>query len=398
MEPKAEHDMESGPYSSEEEGIEDSPWDSRDHAALPSQVLLDRIKALEQENNDLKRTEPSNSAPLPHYTWRTLHAIGEDIYLEPPQWKEGEDGPSLQANLPLQNVAHYLEQHPEITFIFYKDYKQQPPKDPAQIISKDGVFRPAEPFRESLSLISEHIISAVEIVAQRLPEFYDLFPEIDLQKEIRAPYLFAYYSIPFFKKIQSYLSPLQNDLLSQLTDSILASHGKEYMEANRLSDKGVVTRRLMKYLVRPGDVLVKKDPVTPRAYMATTWATEDTEDKSGFDPISDEFKEAQNQKMRTKRGLSSVLPEKKKYSWNVEAWSWSFDGVFTRTTAVIHIFLYVSGDDIQVHINDLNYYPIKYGSSELQTLLETRGRMFWKCRNRHFVSYQEENHGVLNSV
>lgn len=111
----------------------------------------------------------------------------------------------------MQSVEHYLEQHPEIAFLFYKDYDSRQPTDLAQILSKDGVFKPAEPSSESLSLTSEHIISAVEILADQLPGSFDLFPDIDFDREIKAPYLFVYYSIPLLHLVQPHLSPLQNN-------------------------------------------------------------------------------------------------------------------------------------------------------------------------------------------
>ena len=383
-------------FSYDEHGFEPSSRESSPHKSNEAHDLLNRIKNLEHENRRLRDGEPSAAPPpVPHYTWRTLHAIRHDIFLEPPQWLEGELGPTLYANLPLQNVEHYLEQHPEIAFLFYKDYHAQPPTDLAQILSKDGVFKPAEPFSESLLLISEHIVSAVEILAERLPEFFDLFPDIDFEKEIRAPYLFAYYSIPLLASVQLHLSPLQNDLIMKLTDSILANYGDEYIEAKRLTSRGVITKKLMKYLIQPGDVLVKNDALIPRAYIATTWAAEQ-DDRP--DALSIEFRESRNHKKAKSKTSSSSSPEQRKYSWHIEVWSWEFDGCFRKVEQVVKLQLKVSGDSIEVDINNLNFFPIKYGSRELKTTLEERGKTFWKCRIKNFVSYTEDDGGVLSSV
>jgi hypothetical protein len=41
-------------------------------------------------------------------------------------------------------------------------------------------------------------------------------------------------------------------------------------------------------------------------------------------------------------------------------------------------------------ITDLPLYPIEYASSEVAEALRQRGRMFWKCRFRNYVSHAGE--------
>jgi hypothetical protein len=51
------------------------------------------------------------------------------------------------------------------------------------------------------------------------------------------------------------------------------------------------------------------------------------------------------------------------------------------------------------NITDLSFYPIKYAKVGLEDALRARGRIFWKCRLRNYISYREEaNTGIVQTV
>lgn len=362
--------------------------------------LYNRLEELERENRELKQEVPDIVPPLvPHYDWRTFHCIAgsneSQIFLEPPQWMEGEGRPVLRANMPLRNVEFYLEQHPEIAFIFYKDYYHRPPSDMSQILSKDGVYRSPEPYKQSLLLQSDHIISAVEKLEEHLPEFSDLFPDFDATKEIPAPYMFIYYCLPLLEECKHHLTPLEYNLLNQLIDSIIASHGKEYTDAKNLSAKGMVSKRLLKYLIRPGDILIYNKGSVPLAFMATSWAME----VHGAENIEDDETTARrSRKGGSKQGMSFQGPKRKTYSWDVSAWNWAFDGSFGEKKHELSIRHSVIDEDDVFKINSLDYFPLEYSKDGLRKVLERRGTTFWKCRFKNYVSYQEDDQGALSSV
>ena len=358
--------------------------------------LLSRLKSLEVENYELRNgtaEETSNHVPppVPHYTWRTFHCIKRDIYLEPPQWKEGEYGPILYASSPMKNISFYIEQHPEIAFVFYKDYDQVPPADNSKIMSKDGIYRIPKPFKQSLRLISEHIISAVEQLEDNIPNFDKFFPDFNPHREIPAPYMFIYHSMPLFDHVVPYLTPLERQLLEQLNESVLASHGEEYIAAKRCAAKGVVSRRLLKYLIQPGDVLVSIERSIPYAYIATTWAKEQNSHE-------DDIPDSDNEHTLKSKAEKSQAPRKRTYKFDVDVWCWSFDGSFGRESNKIHIQLRVGDEDGEVKIARLNYFPLRFDKDGLHELLKKRGRMFWKCRLKHLVSYKDDDDSVLGSV
>ena len=79
-------------------------------------------------------------------------------------------------------------------------------------------------------------------------------------------------------------------------------------------------------------------------------------------------------------------------------WSWAFDGSFQKIDESIDITLNVERDDEEVKLNSLDYFPLQYDVDGLRATLEKRGRMFWKCRAKKFVSYPEEDHGISSSA
>ena len=260
-------------------------------------------------------------------------------------------------------------------------------------MSKDGIFRIPEPFRQTLKLTSEHMVSAVEKLAEHIPYFANYFPDFDPYNEISAPYLFIYHCMPLFDHVLPHLTRLQHELLEQLNESVLASYGEEYLAAKRRAAKGMVSRRLVKYLGRPGDVLVRTQDSVPRAYVATNWAQEDkVREEDLLVPDSDE---GRHHKLNPEKLQG---PRKQTYRFEVAAWSWAFDGSFAKKRHKIKIQLEVGDEDEEVKITSLNYFPLHYDEGGLHELLKDRGRMFWKCRTKHFVSYSDEDNGLLNSV
>ena len=375
--------------------------DTPPHAPSPEQVesmedLLSRLKSLERENDELKNMAADQPPqfvppPVPHYTWRVLYYIDPDIFLESPQWKEGERGPVLHASKPLQNIRFYLEQHPEIAFVVYKDYDEVAPNDNSKIMSKDGVFRIPEPSKQALYLTSDHMIKAVEQLARHIPDFAKLFPNFNPEKEISAPYMFIYHSIPLFDHVLPHITPLEKELLDMLVESVIASHGKEYKAAKQCQNKGIVSRRLVKYLVRPGDVLVRTEDNVPRAYVAVSWAREGkVDDEEKTNP-----REGRSHKINAQKDQG---PRIREYRFDVVVWSWAFNGSFRKERETLQIQLKVGDEDDEVSITSLNYFPLRFDKGGLQGLLEKRGKMFWKCRTKHLVSYSDDDNSVLGSV
>lgn len=385
--------------------------------------LWRRLKFLEQENQRLKEeasaTGPrDSSSPEPEYVSRTFYKIHDDVYLEPPQWKKGPKGYILRADIPLGDQELYLDQHPEIAFVFYKEYNSQTEPELTELVSKDGVFRTPQPSKESLVLISEDVIIALEKLNENIPGLSSLFPDFDPTKKIVAPYMFIFCSLPLLERVECHLSSLESHLLNQLIDCILERQREEYDAAKRCNSQGTVSKQLMKYLVRPGDVLVSTEGSTVEAYIATTWARESpvvstvpsqitTRWASGLKHLASKMMYEDCDTDIDKTLVHAHQPDNPEpsqnlkhhtYTWTVNAWVWDFDGVFSKKDVDISIHLNAANENEEVKVNSLDYFPLRFDSGDLRSKLERRGRTFWQCRYRKFISYQEAIPGGLSSV
>ena len=389
--------------------------DDSDSLSEGSSVEADlrrRIEKLKREKERLKNKKNTRSKarstpeapipesplpPLPSYTCVTFYIIRgvRSVYLGEPHWESGDPDTVLRADRPLRNVDHYLDQHPEIAYIFSKVYNPNPPRDRTKVESKDGVFRKPKPYFEYLRLVSEHLIEAVSYIADHLPDFDDFFGDFNPTADIPAPYLEMYYAIPLLDDVLSDLSPIQAQLVNQLSSSILMSYGHEYRNAERLFKKGLVTSQLMKYLVKPGDVLVQKN--TTQGFVARSWA-ELTSARSEYGDAVNSSRSTYESNMR-QHPSDEDSTEKLSYEWKIKAWCWAFDGAFQVKPMTLSLKLEVTFEGDEVDIHELNVFPLVYSQgSTLRDKLETRGRMFWKCRHKHIVSWSIGAEADLSNV
>ncbi|CAN9080616.1 unnamed protein product [Alternaria alternata] len=363
---------------------------------------LDEIKALRMENERLRQAARLPSAPSqPVYSSKVFYRVGAVLYLDEPRWEPAEGSSvRLLANSPIRNLERYLDQHPEISFSICKEYAQDVVHDCSEIETIDGIYRPPTPTHEVLSLVGPDMQDAVEELVQLVPRFSDYFPHFDPDERIPAPYLFMYYSTPFIPGILPKLGARNRNLITQLQAVIAESYGHEYKSAKLQADKGMIARKHLKYLIRPGDVLVStaSDGNILQACIARGWTKaseiirEDTE--------SEEWDQMQDR--RIKEHDPPINPKSSRkmttYVWRVPVWYWSFDGNFGRHETSTDIIMSLASEEDSVEIRSLNSYPLQYARAETRSLLEKRGKTFWSLRNRRFVSYMRSEEDELYKI
>ncbi|ORX96973.1 hypothetical protein BCR34DRAFT_607469 [Clohesyomyces aquaticus] len=365
--------------------------------------ILDELEALREENERLKKGPEENTPTQPAvlaYTSQVFHQINTTLYLDQPRWDPKEDGSVvLLANNPIRKIEFYLEQHPEIAFAIYKEYNGFPPADRSKIETKDGVYRTPSPSHEFLSLIAPAMLEAVEELVEKIPAFGDYFPYFDADEQLAAPYLFMYYSEPFIAEVLPELELISQNLIKQLQTAINKSHGYEYESARNQAKHGLVARHLLKYLIRPGDVLISNSEKNPKAYIAIGWIEKPEE------PLDEDSKYEDYDNVRRKRipkyGPLSKLPGSKKrtaWFWSVPVWYWAYDGVFSKEEYPLGIVMDIGYEEETVPITSLNIYPLKYAPKETVELLERRGRNFWSMRYRRFVAYMRSEDDKLHNI
>lgn len=180
-----------------------------------------------------------------------------------------------------------------------------------------------------------------------------------------------------------------------LLDYINSAYGKEYETADLLLSKNRITLPYVKYLFKPGDVLVEGNDTNIRGFVSKSWPVSSrihavSESRGGLNSydIFDGYKEA----------TWSKSHYNKTHVWDIGAWSWTFNGTFKKVNTELHLNL-DADDHSEKNIADLNVRPLIYISESQAQHLKRRGETFWKCRSRKCVSYQEEvNRDFQNSV
>lgn len=367
--------------------------------------MMDELEILRMENERLKQSNgepsiPSQPAVLA-YTSKVFYRVGQTLYLDEPRWEPAEGSDVvLLANNPIRNIEYYLDQHPEIAFAIYKEYRPTPPSDRSKIETKDGVYRSPTPVHEFLSLIAPDMLDAVEELVQRIPNFGDYFPYFDPEGKILAPYLFMYYSAPFIPEVLHELDIPSQKLIKQLHAAIDKSYGYEYDSAKLQAEKGMVARKHLRYLIRPGDVLVRNavGGNLPQACIATGWI--ESPEVILEDSQFEESDYIQRKRIPRYGPLANSASSRKlnTYVWEVPMWYWLFDGSFTKFETRMEISMSLGYEEESVEIRDLNVYPLQYASQETRSLLEKRGKTFWSLRNRRFVSYMRSEDDELYNV
>lgn len=86
------------------------------------------------------------------------------------------------------------------------------------------------------------------------------------------------------------------------------------------------------------------------------------------------------------------------FTASVSTYTWAFDGNFSKTYKDIDIYDVPSLEE-PFDILDLRLYPVEFASEDEIEALRKRGRMFWKCRTRNYVSlHTESEDGMQNPV
>jgi hypothetical protein len=366
------------------------------------QDALGEIKALRMENERLRQDAckvPVSSQPA--YSYKVFYEIRTVLYLDEPCWQPAEGSSvKLLAKNPIRRLESYLDQHPEIAFAIYKNYDQDLPPDGSEIETVDGVYRSPIPTHEAVSFVSSDMRSAVKELVQQIPRFDYYFPHFNLDRDIPAPYLFMYYSTPFIAGVLPKLSTRSRNLIKQLQAVIAESYGHEYTSVKLQAEKGTIARKYLKYLVRPGDVLVSSaaEGNIPQACIARDWigAPETTLEE----PELEDWEHVGKQLVEGHSSLVNSISDRKMttYVWKVPVWNWSFDGNFGRQETSIDITMSLANEGDSVEIRSLKYYPLQYAAANMRSLLEKRGRTFWSLRNRRFVSYMRSEEDELYNV
>ncbi|TGO36450.1 hypothetical protein BHYA_0124g00110 [Botrytis hyacinthi] len=250
-----------------------------------------------------------------------LHRIKgkkEQIYFDPPEWVVGQSHTRiLKSRLPLSNLTDYLDKHTDISFIVFRDYEESHTVTTKEMVAaaaadnSTGITKSPVHEEEKILTVSENLTGAIKSILKSKPEFVDLLAWFEKDEtELPSPFVFIYHSRAVIQELIEDTSDLNAvRQLKLMMDYIYKNYGPEYDAADTMFDASYVPQPYIKYLFKPGDVLVKGTGSDVNGYMLVTWPLDSTS---------------------TTASLEGDGKNKPSSQYTMEVRSWSFDGAFNR--------------------------------------------------------------------
>ena len=318
--------------------------------------------------------------------------IVTEMYLDKPQLMEGDQGmASLQGQLPIFRLDSYLERHPKISVIVFQDTFDENPKTEAE----DGVLKVS--WSESILVTSRKLMRSLKILVGRLSSSLGCSISLDLTGSkaiLPAPYLPFYRHLQKLREYAADLPPKAIQEWNLLVKYIEYNYGDQYREVDKMLAAGTISQEFIPYLIKDGDIIVRRDSHGHSAYVATSQPiVRVPRDKRRNNALAHLLP---GRKMDVNVGLPGNLDgtvegfsdrSAETQEWEIGTEFWLFDGNFEkrRGTAVLKI----SGRrDELLAIKGLEIYPIQYADPDLEINMRNSGLEFWKSRSRRYVSYR----------
>ncbi|KAH0527265.1 hypothetical protein TsFJ059_002286 [Trichoderma semiorbis] len=341
-------------------------------------VLQRQLRVLQLKNQVLERQLKDAKG----INFATFHCFigqeGEETYLGKPHWTKSGEKYHLKAYPSVLYPDAYILYKP-LAFVIYKYYSPDISTEDREALQQGQMPEP-EPTREVIKLFSDDIIKAVELFEKEDEEAQKKLPCLSVKKEMSAPYPWWYHYRDNRDKISN-LPEAERELIHLLTNWIDVNYSELYDRVDDQFKRGVVSAASLPFLVQPGEVLVRRDAEGVEAFLATSWL--DKEKKSSEMQVPPEDPDWTL--------LSVPSSKKSEWSWEVDAWSYVYNGGFYRVMRRLVINLDMATADTEIPIVDLDVFPLRFASQELRETLERRGKAFWNSRYGNYVSYDNQN-------
>jgi hypothetical protein len=208
---------------------------------------------------------------------------------------------------------------------------------------------------------------AVEALTKNNKDCENKSLSIHMNGEMQAPYHWWYY-YRYRQNPFANLSQSQVELIRTLTDWIDGKYSEIYGQTHDQFERGMVSEASMSFLIQPGDILIHRDVDVIEACLATTWP-----------------------KKAALLSETETSAAKSQQHWNIDTWSYGFNGKLYKVPKTLNVKLDTDLENTEVKIVKLTAFPLRFAPNALRESLEQRGKTFWSCRYRKYVSYARES-------
>lgn len=303
-------------------------------------------------------------------------------FLDNPRLYKGDNKYSaVRGNQRISDIEDLLKRYTNLSFVVYKDYEcgacrkfvkkvfQFTPRS-RWVLKRDAPPVPTCHFEEI------HMRSALMKSAMEKIEYLISGDSAQWWKSctMKAPYLPLFYHRHLIEeKIVDELSLEQQVPLRLLLGHVRTAYASTYEEAQVMFSQGLVSPKHFSKLFIPNDVVLGSENGQPCAWLCNDWP----EKVSPFAGLKE--------KIYYRR--SDIMSLVQDQSFSLYCSSWSFDGRFRNDKRTL-VCQWPRDFPSTVKICDLAYFPLKYDESGIQKLLEHRGKIYWTCRRRTYISYK----------
>lgn len=369
---------------------------------------------------DPYHSDPFVDAPE---AWRNHPDSRETVisgpFFDAPEWIGPAGTGTLHCKVPIHNFDLFLEKNKDISFIVFKTYATQRPQ-PDRIVSEtDDV--PEITVKESIKPITKELVEGVKIVLGSQDKYVDLWHAFKTTSELAAPYLFIFHQRGYPDTLSDSAKQTSQEQLTSLWNHVIQEHGDEYTTADASLSTGRVTSDTLKYLFRPGDVVIQRKGDLYSGWVARSWARHVKTSQTTRQKAPVVITRTSQIPLYGSENASKEMANQRVWvqSWTIPAWNWDFDGNFQRKHQELSFSIVtekdpgpgpgteyaskartedVSSTSEDIPISGLEVFPIRYAPQEVVQQLRRRGKAFWKCRNRKLVSYEDRANDSQDSM
>jgi hypothetical protein len=238
--------------------------------------------------------------------------------------------------------------------------------------------------KETIRVTSKSLQDAFAFLRKRFPGELEYFPEFKIGSQISSPFLFYYCKRSFMMSMMS-LDDLPQKHLSQVKmfcEHVEKSFGDEFAHVDTLMSEEKITAQYLPYLFVPGTVAILRTGKAYSGFEQTDWPRLKSRDSSIGPP-----------------GLTLVSgrPPLRAKKLSILGQYWHFDGSFSMNWKELDID-YGEPEPRVKSIRDLDVFPLRFAGFDIEDALRRRGSIFWHCRVRKFVSYNNRSDCFDNKV
>jgi hypothetical protein len=291
-------------------------------------------------------------------------------YLDVPRLFAGANQTSrLKGTKPFDNIEWYLEDNPGVHFAIINIYDclqyhreiadqfvrlQLPSNIDSRVV---GQIRPylcvLEEDAKEADRSNQILMPSLGLsrALDKLKTLYKLeLGNWSAKFKLAYPYPQLWHCKDLLRNLTKELPPGDRSRVATLCNYLELEISDEWIEAEDMFEKGIVSKQHWKKLFRPNELGVTLLDGEPRAF------------------VCEENYVISSGKLR------------------LACWSWEFDGNFYQREFSVDI---VWPDRSEVtRITGLSHYPLRFNTSDLANRLASRGATFWSCRQRKYVSYR----------